>query len=222
MIRKLLFTVLMHSLLVTAVWAQERQISGVVTSKDDGTTLPGVHIINSGAPGASPTVRIRGIGSMPGEGNTNPLYVVDGMFTSNIDFLNPGDIETMSVLKDASAASIYGVRAANGVVIITTKTGSYNQPTQVSYNGYYGVQVAQNVLKMANSEQYTKYALGTGTTAEATFVDNAFRFYGRSRVNPNVPDVNTDWYDEVLQTAPIQNHSISVDGGSDKARFSIG
>lgn len=184
--------------------------------------VPGVQIINSGVPGASPTVRIRGIGSMPDQGNTNPLYVVDGMFFDNIDFLNPSDIETLSVLKDASAASIYGVRAANGVVLITTKSGSYNQKTEVSYNGYYGVQVAQNVLKMANSEQYAKYALGAGTAAEAAFVDNAFRLYGRSRVNPNVPNVNTDWYDEVLQTAPIQNHSVSLNGGGDKIRYSIG
>lgn len=184
--------------------------------------VPGVQIVNSGVPGATPTVRIRGIGSMPDQGNSDPLYVVDGMFFDNIDFLNPSDIETLSVLKDASAASIYGVRAANGVVLITTKSGAYNQKTTVSYNGYYGVQVAQNVLKMANSEQYTKYALGAGTAAEATFIDNAFRLYGRSRVNPNVPNVNTDWYDEVLQTAPIQNHSISVDGGSDKVRYSVG
>jgi TonB-dependent SusC/RagA subfamily outer membrane receptor len=120
--------------------------------------VPGLQIINSGAPGASPTVRVRGMGSMPDQGNSNPLYVVDGMFFDNIDFLNPGDIETMSVLKDASAASIYGVRAANGVILITTKGGSYNKKAQVSYNGYYGVQVAQNVLKMANSEQYTRYA----------------------------------------------------------------
>lgn len=184
--------------------------------------VAGVQIVNSGVPGATPTVRIRGMGSMPDQGNSDPLYVVDGMFFEKIDFLNPSDIETLSVLKDASAASIYGVRAANGVVLITTKSGSYNQKTQVSYNGYYGVQVAQNVLKMANSEQYTKYALGAGTAAEATFIDNAFRLYGRSRVNPNVPNVNTDWYDEVLQTAPIQNHTISLDGGSDKVKYSVG
>jgi TonB-dependent starch-binding outer membrane protein SusC len=185
--------------------------------------VPGVQIINSGAPGAAPTVRIRGIGSMPDQGDTDPLYVVDGMFFDNIDFLNPGDIETMSILKDASAASIYGVRAANGVVLITTKGGSYNQKAQVTYNGYYGVQAPQNVLKMANAEQYSAYALGTGLAAEATFIDNAFRYYGRSRINPNVPNVNTDWYKQVLKpSSPIQNHSIGLDGGSDKVRYSIG
>ncbi|HYG20655.1 MAG TPA: TonB-dependent receptor [Ohtaekwangia sp.] len=184
--------------------------------------VPGLQVVNSGAPGSTPTIRIRGIGSMPDQGDTDPLYVVDGMFFDNIDFLNPGDIATLSVLKDASAAAIYGVRAANGVILITTRTGGYNQKAQVSYNGYYGVQVAQNVLKMSNSEQYSRYALATGTTAEATFVNNAFRFYGRSRVNPNVPNVNTDWYDQVLQTAPIQNHAVSLDGGGENVRYSIG
>src|SRR5690606_27751778 len=84
--------------------------------------VAGVQIVSNGAPGASPTVRLRGIGSF--EGNSAPLYVVDGMFFDNIDFLNPNDIETISVLKDASASAIYGVRAGNGVVLIETKSGA--------------------------------------------------------------------------------------------------
>lgn len=184
--------------------------------------IPGVQIVSSGAPGASPTVRIRGIGSMPGQGNSDPLYVVDGMFFTNIDFLNPNDIATISLLKDASASAIYGVRAANGVVLITTKSGSYNQKTEVVYDGYYGVQRAQNVVKMANSQQFTEYALATGVTADATYIDAAFARYGRSRVNPNVPLPNTDWYDKVLRTASIQNHSISINGGKDNVRYSVG
>jgi TonB-linked SusC/RagA family outer membrane protein len=184
--------------------------------------VPGVQIVSSGAPGAGPTVRVRGIGSLPGQGDSDPLYVVDGMFFDNIDFLNTSDIATISVLKDASAASIYGVRAANGVVLITTKSGSYNQKTEVTYNGYYGVQVAQNVLKMANAEQFTEYALATGSPADASFIDNAFQRYGRSRINPNVPDVNTDWYAEVMRPASIQNHTISVSGGKDNVQYSVG
>lgn len=184
--------------------------------------VPGVQIVSSGAPGAGPTVRVRGIGSLPGQGDSDPLYVVDGMFFDNIDFLNTSDIATISVLKDASAASIYGVRAANGVVLITTKSGSYNQKTEVTYSGYYGVQVAQNVLKMANAEQFTEYALATGSPADASFIDNAFQRYGRSRINPNVPDVNTDWYAEVMRPASIQNHTISVSGGKDNVQYSVG
>ena len=182
--------------------------------------VPGVQIVNSGAPGAAPTVRIRGIGSL--ESNAAPLYVVDGMFFDNIDFLNTADIATISILKDASASAIYGVRASNGVVLIETVSGSYNQAPEVTYSGYYGIQRAQNVLQMANAEQFTNYALATGSSADASFIQNAFQRFGRSRINPNVPDVNTDWYDEVLQTAPIQNHSVSINGGNATTRYSVG
>ena len=115
--------------------------------------VAGVNVVNSGVPGAGPTVRVRGTGSFA---NSNPLYVVDGMFYDNINFLNSEDIEDMSVLKDASAAAIYGVRAANGVVIITTKKGQRNQKAQITYDGYVGMQQATNVLKMANSSQYAQ------------------------------------------------------------------
>ncbi|MCE7044108.1 TonB-dependent receptor plug domain-containing protein [Dyadobacter sp. CY312] len=110
-------------------------------------SVPGVQVVASGSPGSSPSVRIRGIGSF---NNSNPLYVVDGMFVDDIGFLNPNDIADMSVLKDASGAAIYGVRAANGVVLITTKKGKLNMKTRVTYNGYAGFQVPTNVPKMAN------------------------------------------------------------------------
>jgi TonB-linked SusC/RagA family outer membrane protein len=184
--------------------------------------VAGLQVVSSGAPGDSPTVRIRGVGSYPGSDNEAPLYVVDGMFFDNIDFLNTNDIETISVMKDASAAAIYGVRAANGVVLIQTKSGSYNQEAEVSYDGYYGTQIAQNVLKMANAEQFTAMANESGSAADASFILNAMQRYGRSRVNPNVPDVNTDWYKEILRPAEIQNHSINVTGGGEKATYSIG
>ena len=191
--------------------------------------VPGLQIVSSGAPGDGPTVRVRGIGTFPefnSDGSTKnlegPLYVVDGMFFDDIDFLNPADISTMSVLKDASAAAIYGVRAANGVVLIETKSGLTNEVAQITYDGYYGVQVAQNVLKMANAEQFTNMANESGSAADASFILNAMQRYGRSRVNPNVPDVNTDWYNEILRTAPIQNHSLNVMGGGEKTTYSLG
>lgn len=184
--------------------------------------VTGVQIVNTGSPGSSPTVRIRGIGSYPGIGNTNPLYVVDGMFFDNIDFLNPTDISSISVLKDASAAAIYGVRAANGVVLITTKSGNYNKKSEIVYEGYMGTQVAQNVLKMANAEQFTNMALESGSAADIAYIDAAMQRYGRSRVNPNVPDVNTDWYKEILRPASIQNHSISISGGDKNTSYSVG
>lgn len=184
--------------------------------------VPGLQVVSSGGPGDSPTIRVRGIGSYPGANNEAPLYVVDGMFFDNIDFLNTADIASISVLKDASAAAIYGVRAANGVILIETKSGAINQKTEISYDGYYGTQVAQNVLKMANAEQFATMAIESGSAADASFILNAMQRYGRSRINPNVPDVNTDWYKEILRPAEIQNHSFNVSGGNQKASYSIG
>ena len=182
--------------------------------------VAGLQVVSSGAPGASPTVRVRGIGSF--EGNAEPLYVVDGMFFENIDFLNPNDIETVSVLKDASAAAIYGVRAANGVILIETKNGSYDQKPEIVYDGYYGMQNPQNVIKMSNSEQFVQYVNEVGDPADLSFVANAIQRYGRSRVNPELPDVNTDWYNEVMDPASIQNHVLSFNGGSSTTRYSMG
>jgi len=184
--------------------------------------VPGLQVVSSGGPGDSPTIRVRGIGSYPGKDNEAPLYVVDGMFFDNIDFLNTADIASVSVLKDASASAIYGVRAANGVILIETKSGHINQKTEISYDGYYGTQIAQNVLKMANAEQFTTMAMESGSAADISFIQNAMQRYGRSRINPNVPDVNTDWYKEILRTGAIQNHSINVTGGNQKASYSIG
>ncbi len=172
--------------------------------------------------GGSPEVRVRGIGSYPGSGNTSPLFVVDGMFFDNIDFLSPADIKSLNVLKDASAAAIYGVRAANGVVIIETRSGRLNTPARITYDGYYGIQRAQNVLKMANAEQFTRMANESGSAPEAQSILEAIQRYGRSRVNPDVPDVDTDWYETILRDAPVQSHSIDVSGGGSQATYSVG
>ncbi|WP_368662357.1 carboxypeptidase-like regulatory domain-containing protein [Zobellia laminariae] len=115
--------------------------------------VAGLQVVSNGSPGQGPTIRVRGIGSYD-TGASGPLYVVDGMFFDDIDFLNTSDITSISVLKDASAAAIYGVRAANGVVLIETKSGAYNKKAEITYDGYSGFQVAQNVLKLANSEQF--------------------------------------------------------------------
>ncbi len=182
--------------------------------------VPGVQIVSSGTPGQGPTVRVRGVGTIVG--NSSPLYVVDGVFYDNIDFLNPSDIEDISVLKDASAAAIYGVRASNGVVLVETKSGKFNKKTEIVYDGYYGIQRAQNVLQLANTEQFVNYIDETGDPADISFVDNAMQRFGRSRINPDLPDVNTDWYNEILQTGPIQNHSLSISGGTENVRYSVG
>nr|WP_299384032.1 TonB-dependent receptor [Allomuricauda sp.] len=183
--------------------------------------VAGLQIVNNGGPGQTPTVRVRGIGSYD-TGASGPLFVVDGAFFNDIAFLNPTDIESISILKDASAAAIYGVRAANGVVLIETKSGKFNQKPQITYDGYSGFQVPQNVLKMANAEQFTTLALESGSAPDAEFILNAMQRFGRSRINPNVPDVNTDWYDEVMRVALIQNHSIGITGGGESASYAIG
>lgn len=180
-------------------------------------SVPGVQIISTGAPGSAPNVRVRGIGSFI---NENPLYVVDGMFVNDITFLNPNDIADMSILKDASGAAIYGVRAANGVVLITTKKGRLNMKTRVTYNGYVGVQVPTNVLKMADGQQFTRFALERRSARDSGTVRESVARYGGSGLNPST---STDWYDELLKDqALITNHGIDVQGGSDKVTYSLG
>lgn len=137
--------------------------------------VAGVNIVNSGTPGDGPTVTIRGLGSF---GNTTPLYVVDGMFYDNINFLNNADIQDLTIMKDASAAAIYGVRAANGVVIITTKKGAKNQDAKVTYNGYVGFQKATNVLEMCNSHEYATMLTEADKSAYSYMFENSIKNWG--------------------------------------------
>ena len=181
--------------------------------------VAGVQVVSSGTPGGSPTVRVRGVNSF--QGGNNPLYVVDGMFYDTIDFLDSSQIETISVLKDASSISIFGQRGVNGVIIIETKNGRLEQKPEFTYNGYSGYQNAQNVVKMANAEQFVTMAYESGSQPDIEFVENAIQRFGRSRVNPNIPDVNTDWYKEILRVAPISSHSIGVAGGTESTIYSV-
>ena len=182
--------------------------------------VAGVQISSLGGPGDTPEINIRGLNSL--YGNSSPLFIVDGMFYSNIDFLNASEIKDISILKDASASAIYGVRAANGVVVITTKGGGFNRDAEIEYSSYYGVQRASDVLKMANAEQFTTFAYESGSESEIASIEAAMQRFGRSRVNPNIPDVNTDWYKEVLREAPIMNHDLQINGGSEKIAYSLG
>ena len=194
------------------------QIKGEEISKQASTNpisglqgkIAGVQITNSGAPGASPEIRIRGLGTV--YGNPNPLYVVDGVWYDDISFLNPADIENMSILKDASSESIYGIRAANGVVLITTKKGKSGQPV-VNYNGYVGMQHVTNQVDMANANEY------------ATMVNELSTINGGGQIlNPANFGKGTDWYHQVLRNAVITNHQVSVSGGADRSsyNFSLG
>lgn len=182
--------------------------------------VAGVQVNSLGSPGETPEIIIRGTNSL--YGNSSPLFVVDGAFFDSIDFLNSSEIESVSVLKDASASAIYGVRAANGVVLITTKGGKFNKKAEVSFSMYYGMQGAQDVLKMANAEQFVTFAQESGSASEISSVNQAIQRFGRSRVNPNIPNVNTDWYDEVLRVASIENYDLQVNGGNENISYSLG
>lgn len=180
--------------------------------------VAGVQIVNSGQPGSSPTVRIRGVSNYD-SGKQGPLYVVDGMFFDDIAFLSNNDIESMSILKDASSAAIYGVRAANGVIIITTKKGIPNRKPQIVYDGYVGFQRASNILKMANSEQYTTMIREGNDTGLIKYLDNSIALWGGEN---GVPATSTDWYDELLRTALIQNHGVNINGGGENMSYAVG
>lgn len=180
--------------------------------------VAGVQITSDGQPGADPIVRIRGIGSF---GNTSPLYVIDGvpMGTTIRDF-SPNDIETLQVLKDASAAAIYGSRAANGVVIITTKQGKKNQAMKIDYSGYYGLDQVQNgVYDVMDSYQYGKYVTmaynNSGMDVPAGYDPTNAKYIDPSKVN-------TNWFNEAFKTGIRQNHNINISGGGEKNTYNIG
>lgn len=176
--------------------------------------VSGVQITQSGAPGAGPSVKIRGVGSIGDY--ANPLYVVDGAFMDNIDFLSSSDIESLTVLKDASAAAIYGVRAANGVILVTTKKGATGK-VRVAYDGYVGVQIPTNIMKMANTEQYIEmYNLVYDTDPD---VDKSFQ-----KVNPKAANtgISTDWYAELVHPALTHSHSLDLSGGNEATNYSVG
>jgi TonB-dependent SusC/RagA subfamily outer membrane receptor len=161
--------------------------------------VAGVQINNSGKPGEAPQIRIRGVGTA--YGSANPLYVVDGVWFDDISFLNSGDIESMNILKDASSQAIYGVRAANGVVLITTKKGKSGQPA-IDYNGFVGYQKVTNQIKMANANEY------------ATMINELSRINGKSDIlDPAQFGEGTDWYHQILRNALVTNHQLSISGG---------
>lgn len=180
--------------------------------------VAGVNVVNSGAPGVGPQVTVRGLGSF---GDTAPLYVVDGMFYDNINFLNNSDIEELAILKDASASAIYGVRAANGVVIITTKKGKKNENAKISYEGYVGMQKATNLLEMANSSQYAEMLRETGISAFEDLLKASIQHYGGD-FNSNRYGADTRWYEELTREAIMTNHSLNISGGTERASYGVG
>lgn len=197
-------------------------VKGVEISKQASTNalsslqgkVSGVNITNNGTPGSSPQISIRGLGTI--YGNVSPLFVVDGTWYSDISFLNNNDIENVTILKDASSTAIYGVRAANGVVLITTKHGVKGKPV-INYNGYAGWQAATNEVKMADATEYA--------TAVNELINYSNHGVAAADVKPPLFDnpasfgKGTDWYGQILRNAFVTNHQVSLSGGTDKVTY---
>jgi TonB-linked SusC/RagA family outer membrane protein len=168
----------------------------------------GVTVISAGSPGVKPTVLIRGIPSYTG---TDPVVVVDGSIQTldDLNSINPSDIETINVLKDAATTAIYGVKGGNGVIVVTTKSGRKNQKTEFNYNGNYAVQEVLNTIGVLNATEY------------AAIINEGSVTSGGNLIFPNLSTlgVGTNWQDQIFKQAPMQNHTISARGGSEKMSY---
>jgi len=200
-----------------------------------------VTISTSGSPGDGTAIRIRGFNSLT---NNDPLFVIDGVPTKDnfLNSINPNDVESIQVLKDAASASIYGARASNGVIVITTKRGNPGK-TKVSYDSYYGIQNPVNRPDLiTSSSQFREYVqaatAASGGEVPAVYAGNSFpEFYhgdpslpyapgeigvagsGNLLTRPNTQ--GTDWWDEVTRSAPITEHNLNISGGTESSRFNI-
>jgi TonB-linked SusC/RagA family outer membrane protein len=190
--------------------------SGQVSNQLQGR-VAGVTVVGSGQPGSVSKVRIRGMSSISGA--NDPLYVVDGVQTLDISTLNPNDVESVTVLKDAGASAIYGSRSSNGVIVITTKQGA-TQGVKVNYSMYTGTQnPGKGPTNLLNTDEYAQLQWmvyrndGTSETHP---------IYGpSSAANPTLPSwaANTNWYDKITDKASIQNHDLALSAGNQNAKF---
>jgi TonB-linked SusC/RagA family outer membrane protein len=190
---------------------------GNITQQMQGR-VAGVTITQDARPGQSAKVRIRGFSSFS---NNSPLYVVDGVPTFDVSTINPDDVESMSVLKDAGAASIYGSRASNGVIVVTTKKGT-SSGIQVNFNMYAGTTTpGKGADNMLNTQEFAD--LQWLVYANDGIVEN-HPVYGPSTGSPTLPSwaADTDWYDEVFSNAFIQNYDLSLSGGNQNSKFYAG
>ena len=181
--------------------------------------IPNLNIsFANGNPNSSTSINVRGLTSLNGG---SALILVDGVETNDISLLNPQDIESISVLKDASSTAVYGSSGANGVVIITTKRGARNQDAKVTYNGYVGIQKATNLLEMCNSHEYATMLMEADAASYGHIFEKSIETFGGD-LNALKFNADTNWYDELLRTAMMTNHSLNVSGGTEKATYSAG
>lgn len=180
--------------------------------------VAGVAITQDGQPGASPNVRIRGVSTFGGGGATaEPLYVVDGTpLTGGIRDINPNDIESIQVLKDATAGAIYGNRAANGVVIITTKKGDASKPFSIGFNMYAGIQTVPDRIPVLDRVGFQTIQNEVMSNAGAALIP------GNDPSSPSfIDDIDTDWQDAGYQDGSIVNYNLNFSGGSESTRYYV-
>jgi TonB-dependent SusC/RagA subfamily outer membrane receptor len=202
---------------------RRRDVTGATSSVNTGNTqrlvsrslpetlqgqAPGVSVRTGGAPGQEAVVNIRGLATF---GNANPLYVIDGMIADANTTVNPNDVEDVQILKDASAAAIYGSRAGNGVILITTRKGKEG-PAVISVTSRYSVSQVPKTYDMMNAAEYA------ATNARAYQASGV-------AVQPGVANyngaINTDWIDESLRTGAVQDYNASISGGGNGSRYLI-
>ncbi len=245
---------ILDEIVVTGYTAQsKRNVTGAVASVevDEVVDLPvnsieqamqgrvaGVNITSSGAPGAGSNIRIRGYGTI---NNNDPLYIIDGVPTrGGLNEINPSDIKSIQVLKDASAASIYGARAGNGVIIITTKNGTVDGKSTLTFDASYGVQSVSNLPELMNPQQLADYIwelqrnagqpfshgqYGTGNTPVLPQYINGDPSQPYDAVNNGITRAatgqGTDWMDEIFDAAPITNINIGAQGGGQNGQYAL-
>ncbi|THU34871.1 TonB-dependent receptor [Niastella caeni] len=183
--------------------------------------VAGLTVTNNGEPGTSPIVRIRGVSSI--NFASDPLYVIDGFPTGNLMHFDSRDIESVEVLKDASAAAIYGSRATNGVVLITTKKGKRNGKLQVNLDSYVGTQKAWNTIDLLNTQQYLQYERmlngNAGINPPPRLESANFNQPIYAGATQTYAQTNTDWQDAYFKSGVLTQHNLSVGGGNDISRF---
>ncbi|MDB4583684.1 TonB-dependent receptor [Draconibacterium sp.] len=199
---------------VVSVSSDDMNIGGTVSNAAQalqGRTAGVLVTQNTKAPGGNVSIRIRGSNSI--SSNNEPLYVVDGFPTSNGADINPNDIESMQILKDASATAIYGARGANGVILITTKRGKAGE-SQITYNGYAGTQNVVNPFDMLDGKPYMELANALYKEIEGQ-ENQEYAVYTQSQLQSTV---NTDWIKETTRTGVVQDHNLQFKGGSEKTK----
>jgi len=177
----------------------------------------GVLVLNTaGAPGANTTIRVRGMNSI--NGGNSALIVVDGLQGGNLNALNPNDIESIEILKDASATAIYGSRGANGVILISTRTGKKGKPI-IDYSLNYGSQTIRHKLDLMNAADYAITRNAYKATQNASGVP--VPFFSDTQIAELKKTGGTDWQDEIYRTAPIINHQLTISGGTDNMKYMV-